>query len=87
MQWNEKVHDPFLEEPDSASEESAETPAAESNDGEYLLRNYLLMEDVRKTRGMRMADRITGLDAEHCRLVLEQLANLHALGWVYKQKV
>ncbi|CAL8110271.1 unnamed protein product [Orchesella dallaii] len=47
--------------------------------------NFILMTDIR-TIGFTMADRIKGLDLEHTKLVLEEIAKFHALSWAYKQK-
>ncbi|CAL8110270.1 unnamed protein product [Orchesella dallaii] len=47
--------------------------------------NFILMTDIR-TIGFTMADRIKGLDLEHAKLVLEEIAKYHALSWAYKNK-
>jgi len=44
------------------------------------------MEDLRHTRGVKMADRRAGLDFQHARLVMEELATFHAFSWIYKQR-
>jgi len=41
------------------------------------------MEDIREVGGYRMANRLTGLDFEHCQLVMSELAKYHALGYAY----
>ncbi|CAL8110273.1 unnamed protein product [Orchesella dallaii] len=48
--------------------------------------NFILMTDLRKTFGFTMADRMQGLDLDHARIVLEEMAKVHALSWAYKQK-
>ncbi|ODM99564.1 hypothetical protein Ocin01_07131 [Orchesella cincta] len=48
--------------------------------------NFILMTDLRKTFGFTMADRMKGLDLEHTKLVLDEIAKYHALSWAYKQK-
>ncbi|CAL8110275.1 unnamed protein product [Orchesella dallaii] len=48
--------------------------------------NFILMTDIRKTFGFTMANRIKGLDLDHAKLVLEEIAKYHALSWAYKQK-
>ncbi|ODM99563.1 hypothetical protein Ocin01_07130 [Orchesella cincta] len=48
--------------------------------------SFILMTDLRKTFGFTMADRIKGLDMDHIKLVLEEIAKVHALTWAYKQK-
>jgi hypothetical protein len=43
------------------------------------------MEDMREDGGYRMANRFTGLDFDHCELVVSELARYHALGYAYKK--
>jgi len=47
------------------------------------IENYLLMVDARKTWGFKMADRRIGLDYDHCKLVMNEIAKFHALSWNY----
>ncbi|CAL8110268.1 unnamed protein product [Orchesella dallaii] len=47
--------------------------------------NFLVLEDLR-SKGYKMLDRRKGLDLEHSLLTIKQLANLHALSWVHKQR-
>lgn len=44
------------------------------------------MTDIRKTFGFKMTDRLTGADYNHCKLIIIELAKLHAISWAYKQK-
>jgi hypothetical protein len=48
--------------------------------------DFLLMEDIRKTYGYKMADRSEPLDFAHSKLVVEALAKFHAYSWGYKQR-
>ncbi|CAL8110269.1 unnamed protein product [Orchesella dallaii] len=48
--------------------------------------NFILMTDLRKSLGLTMADRVMGLDLNHAKIVIEEIAKLHALSWAYKQK-
>ena len=43
------------------------------------------MEDVRHI-GFQMADKKSGLDFDHTKLVLIELAKIHALSWGYKKR-
>ncbi len=44
------------------------------------------MVDARRTWGFKMADRCLGLDYDHCRLVVGEVAKFHALNWNYAMK-
>ncbi|CAL8110272.1 unnamed protein product [Orchesella dallaii] len=61
------------------------------NSGKFTMKpwsdeNFIAMTDLRKTFGFTMADRLKGLDLDHARIVLEEMAKYHALSWAYKQK-
>jgi hypothetical protein len=48
------------------------------------LENCVMMPDLRKTRGFRLANRLVGLDLAHAKLVIVAQAQVHALSWAYK---
>ncbi|CAG7725729.1 unnamed protein product [Allacma fusca] len=60
------------------TEESRAEPKVDKSNEEFRLENFLLMEDIRLS-GFKMANRLKGLDAHHCRLVLTELGKFHAL--------
>ncbi|ODN05077.1 hypothetical protein Ocin01_01607 [Orchesella cincta] len=43
--------------------------------------SYVIMEDL-KSDGYRMSDRINGLDFEHAKLVINEMAKFHALSFI-----
>ncbi|CAL8073066.1 unnamed protein product [Orchesella dallaii] len=43
--------------------------------------SYVIMEDL-KSNGYRMADRINGLDFEHAKLAINEMAKFHALSFI-----
>jgi len=47
---------------------------------------YILMADMKKTFGCRIADRTVGLGLEEVTLVMKAYAKIHALSWAYKVK-
>ncbi|ODM99554.1 hypothetical protein Ocin01_07129 [Orchesella cincta] len=51
----------------------------------WISENFIVLEDLR-TKGYKMLDRRKGLDLDHVLLTIKQLANLHALSWVYKRR-
>jgi len=51
------------------------------------LDNFIMMEDLRKSRGLVMPNRKEPLDIHHMRLVIAALAKSHAVSWAYKTKV
>ncbi|CAG7727460.1 unnamed protein product [Allacma fusca] len=53
------------------------------NNGQIAHGNFILVEDLRKTQGYRMASKYVGLDLPHCSLVVQEIAKLHALSMAY----
>lgn len=51
------------------------------------LDNFFVMTDVRRTWGYEMVDSKLGLSFAHASLAVKELATIHALSWVYRQKV
>ncbi|OXA49237.1 hypothetical protein Fcan01_15785 [Folsomia candida] len=51
------------------------------------LDNFIIMEDLRKTYGFRMSNRLVPFDLDHMHLVIETLAKVHAISWVYRNHV
>ncbi|OXA51219.1 uncharacterized protein LOC110853579 [Folsomia candida] len=51
------------------------------------LDNYIIMEDLRKTHGFRMTNRLEPLDLDHMRLIIEALSKVHAMSWAYRHHV
>ncbi|OXA51136.1 uncharacterized protein LOC110853643 [Folsomia candida] len=51
------------------------------------LDNYIMMEDLRKTHGFRMTNRLEPLDLDHMRLIIEALSKVHAMSWAYRHHV
>lgn len=48
--------------------------------------NYVMMVDVRKTFGFKMANRLESFDCNQVAIFMKSLARNHALGWVYKKR-
>jgi len=51
------------------------------------LDNFLILTDVRKTSGFKMANQHSSLDWDHCSLVVSELAKIHATSWAYQNKL
>ncbi|CAL8069693.1 unnamed protein product [Orchesella dallaii] len=51
------------------------------------LSNYIMMVDLRKEGGFKMANKMIGLDVDHVKLAFNELAKMHALSWAYRNKV
>ncbi|CAL8096635.1 unnamed protein product [Orchesella dallaii] len=49
-----------------------------------ILKNFILMVDVRKTWGFKMADKLRSLSVSHVKIVLEELAKFHSLCYAYR---
>ncbi|CAG7830533.1 unnamed protein product, partial [Allacma fusca] len=53
---------------------------------ENPLENCIVLPDLRKSGGFRLANRLEGFDLDHVKLVILEQAKLHALSWAYKQQ-
>lgn len=76
-----KVANPILVDNDDAA-----CKADDGNNNVVEQHDYIVMTDMRTSFGFKMADRCVGADYDHCRLVVEELAKIHAFSWAYKQR-